>query len=281
MKTSVTRNREVYLTLAISLGFVALLAFGRLWGWLLEEQILRENERDLISGILTRLPILVMALYFLKKSGFQRFAGIGYWGNIQQVQAVLIPAVIISMGFLGSLQVYMDAGAWLLSLFIVNTLLVALIEELTFRGLILPLIMKGRRRKKSVLFVSVCLASGIFGLLHYVNLFKEPDNFWGITSQVLFAFSIGVFLGGLLLRTRHILFPVFIHFFVNFSFGNGKLKEQVEEVVDTESAANELDLGSLITLAFFAFMIVGAWYMIRKVDRAYVLDTLGITDNKL
>lgn len=280
LKRLYTWDKEVKWIIAISLGFLLCLWLGRFWGWLLEDQIPRENQLKLTSGILTRLPMLAIALYLLRKLDFQRFAGIGYWRDIRQVQAALIPLVIILMGFFSSLQVYANASTWLLSLFIVNTLLVACIEELTFRGLILPLIIKRRQHKKSLVFVSVLIASGIFGIMHYVNLFREPDNFWGITSQVIFAVSIGVFLGGLMLRTRHILFSIIIHFSVNFSFGNGELKEQMEEVVATESAGNAFDLGTVITLLFLGFMIAGGWYMIRQVDQSYVLRTLGITDER-
>lgn len=277
--TSIKYGGDNSLVVWISLGFVGLLAFSRLWAWLLTSYVVEETELDLVSGILTRLPIVVLSFWLLKRFGFQRFTGIDSLRNIRNVQAVVIPAAIISMGFFGSFSVYQKAGPWLLTLFTINTLLVALAEELTFRGLILPLLIRMNRRRKSVLFVSVLMASGIFGVMHYLNLFRQPGNFWGISSQVLFAVSIGVFLGGLMLRTRHLLAPVFIHFLVNFSFGNGELEGQAEEIVVAETDKGGFDLGTVITLFVFGVIFLGGWYMIKRADKAYVLNSLNIKGN--
>lgn len=281
MSSATLYKREKSLIAWISLGLVGLLALDRLWNGLLVPFISAEVERDLVSGILTRLPVVALAIWLLRRLELQKFIGTGSLRNIRNVQAMIIPMAIISMGFFSSLSVYKNAEPWLLILFTVDTVLVALAEELTFRGLILPILIRINRKKKHVLFISVLVTSGIFGLMHYLNLFRQPDNFWGISSQVLFAVSIGVFLGGLLLRTRHLLAPVLIHFLVNFSFGNGELRQQAEETVITETDKGGFDLGTLITLLFFAVMFMGGWYMIKKTDRSCVFEDLDLTEMKL
>lgn len=276
-----SKQKEVGQVILISVGVVALLWFAKLWRSVLEGIVTQENELDLISGILARLPILLILLYLLKRFGFLKFVGFGHRQNIRNVQAIILPMVFISMGFFSSLSTYTSAAPYLLGLFIISTLLVALVEEITFRGLILPLMIKARKGKKHLFFVSVVMSSVIFGLLHYLNLIREPDNFWGITSQVIFAVSIGIFLGGLMLRTRHILFTVIIHFFINFSFGNGDLKEVLTETVRERAIEEDgFDGGTLITLLFVAFIAAGGWYMIRQTERSYVLESLDLNDNE-
>jgi membrane protease YdiL (CAAX protease family) len=183
--------------------------------------------------------------------------------------------VIILMGFISSFGTYTAAGSYMLSIFIVNTLLVALIEEFTFRGLILPVILKTRKNKKNRVFVSVVITSVVFGVLHYINLLREPDNFWGITSQASTDFVVP---GS---RTRHILWPVIIHFLVNFSFGSGDLKEVNPSPVVESTGASVFDAGDLITLLLFVFIASGGWYMTRKADEAWFLEKLDAHQNDL
>ena len=219
---------------------------------------------------------MVLAFFVLiQKLKYKRFLGIGSKLRLDQLLVIAIPLVIISMGIIGDFKTYQEAGLQLLTLFIINNILVAMVEELALRSLVLPLIIQVRMNKKRALLTSVCLTAIIFGLLHYLNLFKEPENFSGITSQVVFAICIGIYLGALLLRTRHIFFPILIHFMVNVAFGKGELKADQQIVVSTIETG--IDWPSLlITLGLFGFIALGGVYMMRMVDREEILNTLII-----
>ena len=74
----------------------------------------------------------------------------------------------------------------------------------------------------------------------------------GVTSQVFFATSIGVFFCGLMVRTKNILIPCPLHALVNFSFGTVELKQSVEEVVEIEEKSRLNWSSVLPTMIFFA-----------------------------
>lgn len=69
--------------------------------------------------------------------------------------------------------------------------------------------------------------------------------------------------------------------FVNFSFGNSQLREQVQDTMTSKQDNSVFDLGTVITLLLFCFITSGAWYRIKQVNESYVLKTLGKTDKKL
>jgi len=75
----------------------------------------------------------------------------------------------------------------------VSAFFVGLAEELAFRGFLFPYMAKYTGN----ILLSMVIASLIFGLSHYINLFKHPENIYGINTQVVFAFSMGMFFCGL------------------------------------------------------------------------------------
>ncbi|MFY0593708.1 CPBP family intramembrane glutamic endopeptidase [Roseivirga sp.] len=272
------RNRNLYWIVIISVGFAALLAFAVPFRLALGQYLENEKEVKLIAGIGTRLIILVASIILVRKFKFQRYLGLGWKFDRQYLLPIIIPMLIVSMAIFGDLETYKKAGLSLLTLFLFNNILVALIEEFAFRGLVLPLILKIRSEKKRLMLTSVSLTALIFGVLHYLNLFREPDNFSGITSQVIFAIAIGIFLGGLMLRTKNILFPVLIHFLINVGFGKDILRPETEEIV-TQVASTGTDwIGTLLTLGLFGFIALGGVYMVRLVSRDEILQLIN-TDN--
>ncbi|MCF6161054.1 CPBP family intramembrane glutamic endopeptidase [Furfurilactobacillus milii] len=85
---------------------------------------------------------------------------------------------------------------------------VGITEEFTFRGLLLPLASKlGSARHQ--LWVGVLTSSILFGLAHSVNILHQSLP---ITAfQMLSAFSLGVLLAAIYLRTGSLIFPILLH----------------------------------------------------------------------
>lgn len=281
IQIKVERNKNIYWIIGVSLGFALCLAFAKPLRLFLDQFIANEKEVRLVAGIIVRLVMFIGLIYLIKRLELTAFLGLKSGFKIRQVQTIVIPLVFVAMTIFGDLSLYKNAGFNLLSLFLISNLLVALVEELTFRAIVLPLIIKIRSNKKRLLLVSVVMSSLIFGVLHYLNLFREPDNFSGITSQVIFASSIGVYLGALLLRTRHIVFPVIIHFLVNVAFGKSALMPENNDVV-TEIAGGSTGWTSLLlTLGLFGFIAVGGVFMIRMVDKDIVLKSVNLKNEIL
>lgn len=260
---------------SIFLGFIGLLWFEKPLRAFLHGYFLDELSSRFVAGIIVRLFILIILLWVLRKFKFENYNGIGKEKTVINFYPLLLPSVFILMGLLSNWDIYFNADITLLILFTCSVFLVGFVEETAFRGIILPLFIQSFREKKHVLYISTILTASIFGLIHFINLFHQPENLLGITSQVFFAISIGVFFGGLILRTGSIIATSLFHGFINFAYGPGELKQVIQEEVAKESAPG-INWNSVIpTTLFFAFILSGGLYMIRQVDKAHILQKLA------
>lgn len=273
-------RKNLWLIVGVTLGFALFLKTGGLLKQAFVGFSEKEIEVELLTGIVIRFLLCLTLIYLIRKLKFLDFVGFGKQLRLKNIQALVIPLVIVSAGLFSESYLYVNAGTGLLSLFLTSNLFVALAEELAFRGIVLPLMLKLRKKKKSILHVSVFFTALIFGLIHYLNLFREPDNFSGITSQVIFATAIGVFLGGLLMRTRNILLPVLIHFLVNVGFGKGDLMPEGSEVVTTQVQTGTDWSSLLLTLGFFAFIAFGGIFMIRQTHKTEIMTSLNLNNQE-
>ncbi|MDC1162496.1 type II CAAX endopeptidase family protein [Tenacibaculum sp.] len=268
-------KKELKYIILIFTGFIALLWLAKPLRKLFENYNITELKGKLIAGIIARLFIITISFWIIGKLKFKKYNGIEKGEKVQNLQSLIIPFLFILMGLLSSWNIYINADKTTLILFTASVFIVGLTEELLFRGTILPLFISYFKSQKGVLYFSVIASSLIFGIIHYINIFKEPGNFGGITHQVFFALSIGVFFGGLMLRTKNITIPSLFHGFVNFSFGTGDLKQDDIQTIN-EKITNGVDWSSLIlTTLFFVFIFISGVYMIKKTDKELVLNKLN------
>lgn len=268
-------KKELQYISYVFIGFITLLLLTKpLREHLIASDIAALNAR-LIAGITIRLIIISLSLWVIWKLKLRRYNGLEKNTKIKNLQSLLIPFLFILMGLTSNWNTYINTELNILFLFIASVFIVGFAEELIFRGTILPLFIKYFKNRKNALFLSVIISSSIFGFIHYLNILKEPDNFWGITHQVFFAVSIGVFFGGLMLRTKSILIPSMFHGFVNFSFGAGELQQKEMEII-SKNIAEGINWSSIIpTSLLFAFIFLAGIYMTKKVDREVILDKIN------
>ncbi len=80
------------------------------------------------------------------------------------------------------------------------------LEEVVFRGYMIPVMM----RKKKSIAVALFVSSGVFGLVHGANGLAGAG--FGITVlQVFTSFALGIVLGGMYLLSGNLLIPIAIH----------------------------------------------------------------------
>lgn len=267
--------RKEYRYIAIILaGFIGALWFAKPLRAFLDNQTSNEVESHLIAGIVVRFAVVMTLLFVLFKWKLREFNGIGEKMSVANLHALIIPGSIILIGIFSNWDAYTSSKTYLLIIFAISVLLVGFAEEISFRGLMLPLFIQTQKEKKYGIHLSVLFTALLFGALHYVNLVKEPDNFWGITSQVFFATSIGVFLGGLFLRTGSIIIVSVFHALINFSFGTSDLKEKVVTQVAEESS-KEVNWNVIIpTSIVFTLIFISGIYMINRVDKEAIKSKL-------
>lgn len=269
-------KREIKISILVLIFFIAFLWLEKPTRAFLSYYEVDELVAKFVSGLLIRLVLIVGAIILMIKWKLTEFAGINSLREAKNIHATLIAMSIIIMGFISNWNTYLSTQPGMVVLFFVYTLTVGIVEEFVFRGTIFPLFIKGVKNSKWPIILSAILSSFMFGAIHYVNLFKQPENLVGISSQVFFALAIGVFFCGLMVRTENILIPCIIHGLINFTFGSGELKQITENtsVITEHSGPN---WNSLIpTTIFFAFIFLGGVYMILKSDRERILQKLDI-----
>ncbi|MBP5308724.1 MAG: CPBP family intramembrane metalloprotease [Clostridia bacterium] len=143
---------------------------------------------------------------------------------------VVLPAFVIAVNnfpfvsfFSGDCSVTESAvNAFIFAVWCVG---VGLFEELSFRGVILPLVLialrkidDGKKRwqflKKRQVFFTLALSSAIFALTHLVNIFN--GNIGGTFLQVGYTFLIGAMCGIITVKTGNVLLSATAHIVYNF-----------------------------------------------------------------
>jgi membrane protease YdiL (CAAX protease family) len=90
-------------------------------------------------------------------------------------------------------------------------------EELMYRAGVFGVIyntVNGPERKKPRLWVPLLLSSLLFAASHLVNL--QTQTAFGTMLQIVQAFGMGVPFSAVYIRMQNILYPMAVHFFINF-----------------------------------------------------------------
>lgn len=105
---------------------------------------------------------------------------------------------------------------YLIIIVIVEQIFVGVFEEFLFRGVVLNILLKKFRRKNHRnKMLAIMISSVLFGMVHLLNLFSEPQMLVATIDQVFYSIFIGVFLAALYLRLNNIWLVVFYHFIYN------------------------------------------------------------------
>lgn len=247
--------------------FVLFLLIEKPLEWWLLDRGIEPVRADLLDGIIVRLIMTGLLMWALFRYGFGPVNGLYPRLQIVNTQALVVPFLIVGLLCLGNLETYRSADGEVVVLFALFVLLVGLVEELTFRGMILPLLI----RRGWGLTGAVLLSSLLFGVIHYFNLLRQPDNFAGVNGQVIIAFCLGGFFAGLFLRTGNIFPAALFHAFFNFTFAAGALQgKDVLEKDPTEAAG--LDAGDIGGLVVFGLVLISGLVMARWADEDSVRD---------
>jgi membrane protease YdiL (CAAX protease family) len=148
------------------------------------------------------------------------------------------------------------------SLFVLSCLATGVFEELFFRFFVFNYLLK--KLKKNLLF-SILVSSALFALAHLTNLFLYSYDTYSVINQTLFAFSIGIFLQVVNIRTNSLVLVMFFHALINY-WGSyrSKLVQIIPETL-SEQTFNDF-LTSFISIILFSLLILLplSWVLIRN-----------------
>ncbi len=171
---------------------------------------------------------------------------------------VFLPALMIAVNNLPLLALASGAASVtkpeLLWLFALECLFIGLFEELTFRGVLLPMLLEKRRSSRREIFWVTVISSAAFGLIHLINLLEGAGAFETVL-QVGYSFLIGGMCTIVLLKTGNLLLCVLLHAVYDFCGG----------LVPTLGAGKLWDTPTVVFTAVLAVLVTVymVWTLIR------------------
>ena len=180
------------------------------------EPFANENLNKSFSAIITRL--VGAALFFVVNIYLDH--------DVLKIRRVLskkavyvLPCLIVALNNLPYVAIFrgdakITGGCVEIIMFAVECALVAIFEELAFRGALFLSLLKGRRSRRGI-FLSIIASSIIFGLFHLINLVYGA-GFGDTLLQVGYSALVGAMCAFALFKTGSIWISAAIHAVYNF-----------------------------------------------------------------
>lgn len=115
-------------------------------------------------------------------------------------------------------RAYIDAEPLKIILYAAVCLSVGFFEEMAFRGCIFTAVLGKFGKRRFGVFISIVIASAVFGLVHLVNIFAGA-SVGATVLQIGYSFLIGGMCSVILVKTSNIWYCVLLHAVYNFAGG--------------------------------------------------------------
>lgn len=223
-----------------------------------------KTEGELINMLITRLlggaAFLILAFY----CKYELFSF-----SLKDMKYAIVAFIVAlnNLPFLSLLsgKAVVDAKIYQILLLFFECMAVGFFEECAFRGFVLPAVMEKRRKNTKDIFVSVLITSGVFAIVHLINIFTSSPA--AVILQIGYSFLIGAMCAVVFLYTGNILVCVFIHGLFNFmgaivpTYGHGLIIwDHVPTIVITV-------IIGVIAAVFYIFAFIK--YDVNKTERLY------------
>lgn len=233
---------------------------------LLKSACIISFENSLRCKIIFKCVLIVMCLIFLIKSNF-----------FNQLKSLKKELPYILLSFLLVIYSYFQINSYLAKnsssnsldnfTFLSSCLLVGVFEELFFRIFIFFFVLKILYNRKNKLLYSILLTSFIFGFSHLSNLFNPEYLKISVVNQVLFAFSIGLLLQSIYIRTKSLTFIICLHTLINYfgSYKNHLLFSEIDDL-ETQYTFNDFITTFISIMAFTIIIVLPLSYLLIRKD---------------
>ncbi len=112
-------------------------------------------------------------------------------------------------------EVSVHAGGVSVLLFALYCASVGLFEEIVFRGIVFPLVLRKMGSTRKGIFWSVIISSALFGAIHVVNFFSSAPG--AVVLQIGYSFLIGAMCAMVMLLCRNVFACAALHAGFNFA----------------------------------------------------------------
>lgn len=210
-----------------------------------------------LMGIFVRIIGVILFMFVMIKLKLMRI----YHFKLNKRYILLSWLFFIYIIFNMEFTTIKDIEALLITAMIIDSLAIGLYEEIVFRGVVLPLLLKKWGTKRKSVVFSVVGASALFGLLHLTNILTGAPAMVVVT-QVIYATIMGIAFSALLLRTNwNLVWCGLIHGMYDMSSGFGDFNKSVSTVV----SENVDILPHFINLLLFLPLLLYALFLLRKI----------------
>jgi membrane protease YdiL (CAAX protease family) len=182
------------------------------------------KEVEWLMGFVAKTACAMLPLYLIFQFGFADILKVN--GKKMMAALLTVPALLVMVNnlpivpvMMGDMSInanflqYLTYGLFCLS--------IGILEEITYRGCLLPLCMFKCSKDKKGMFWAVVISSALFGGLHLFNLLGGFSP--AVFLQVGYSFLIGLVCGFTLIVSGNIYLPILYH--AIFDFGGFLLTE--------------------------------------------------------
>ena len=228
-----------------------------------------------MTGIFEQGLVSLLLAMLIFGLGMQRESGFTPWREWKQVWLIwpllIFSALNIDEGVLNGSNPIDLTHPERIVLLVLLFASVGFIEEILFRGLILPLMLKKWGSSRGGIYLSVLLSSSIFGLLHLINFFMGRYTLLSTLAQITFGTFFGVFFAACFLRTRSIWPVIFTHALFDLcgNLNEITLNSHFGKVQETTLQ------GALVVVAVTLPLLLYGLFILRKVEPNHVMDSGG------
>lgn len=158
----------------------------------------------IVNDVLQILLIIGVLWWFKLRFKHSNYSGVLVFRNFGRACLLMLPGLFfIGINAFGLNIENFKFGIVLLGF------VPAFVEEITFRGMIIPNIMRIFNRSKGI-WLSLFLSAGIFGAIHSMNIIAGA-NVGTTIFQVFYAFAMGMLFGAVLIRTGNLWTCIICH----------------------------------------------------------------------
>ena len=173
------------------------------------------DAMSLGNAIFRALGFVVLVLLALDLGfGIFGFKGRGK-GFLLSLPFVAVAVNNAPLAGLASGAVSVNASAISYFLFALYCVFVGLFEEIVFRGIVFPLILRKMGSTRKGIFWSVIISSALFGAIHVVNFFSSSPG--AVVLQIGYSFLIGAMCAMVMLLCRNVFACAALHAGFNFA----------------------------------------------------------------
>lgn len=169
------------------------------------DQIIYADTPFMIGYCLLQIILIIVVLWWFKlRFKHASVEGILVMKNFGRACLISLPGLLfVGVNVLGLNPENFKFGIVLLGF------VPGFVEEITFRGLVIPNFMRVHNSSKGI-WLGLFISAGIFGLIHAANIFAGADP--GTTVfQVFYAFALGILFGAILIRYGNLWPCIILH----------------------------------------------------------------------